>query len=313
MESNPNNSRIGVELGAPLDGNEKSTIKVALNFGRGAADLQTEKLKSIIGAEDPNLSLVFVLPPLPGKHQELEDVIREYIEGKYDNPGPKKLRGLVESGMITVRYFPSGSNVVLILQPGPLIEPIVKAQIERFLSMGIQDLADSEQAAINLNFASAIDGYDLLEYHNKKYSSLAALWTSSMFELTLKTVEGSKLDTKLLDLLKSMLPFLSGSPLPLLQFVKAVDVDFSFRDIEELPASLKEYFATGDSKDAIQGPRIPQGLKTHPVGKLLERISDTLKSDVEVYLTLDKVAAINLSLKVPGFGDMLLTPHEYMV
>ena len=77
MENNPNNSRVGLELGtAPTDGTEKSWVKTSLNFGRNAADIQYEKLKTIIGAEDPNLAVVIVFKPCPGKHQEFEEILR---------------------------------------------------------------------------------------------------------------------------------------------------------------------------------------------------------------------------------------------
>lgn len=314
MESNPNNSRIGIEFGAPIDGNEKTSIKLAVNFGRGAADLQTEKLKAIIGAEDPNLSLVFVSTPVPGKSQEYEAILKGILEGQEKGgDNPQLVTGLIAQGLISYKIINSGDKSILILQPGAAVEPMIKEQVNMFLGMGVQDLADSEQAAINLNFVSAIDSYDLLDYHNKKYSTLAAFWTSSMLELTVKTVEGSKLSAKLLDLLKSIVPFLSATPLPLLQLLQSVDIDFSFRDVEELPPSLKLYFATGDDKVSTQIPRVPIGQKDSEPAQLIKKLTEVLQPDVEVYATLDKVAAVQLSIKTPGFGVMLTTPHEYIV
>lgn len=313
MESTSNNcSRIGIELGAPLDGNEKSSVKLAINFGKGAADLQTEKLKSILGAEDPNLSIVIVFTPVPGKHQELETILLEIIEGKLKDKFTRDISKLFGSGLVSHKIIHSGSNVILLIKPGPTVEGMLKEQVGAFLGMGFQDLANSEQAAINLNLASAIEAYDLIEYHNKKYSTVAALWESSMIELTVKTIEGSKLDTKFLDILKSIVPFISAGPLPLLQLLKTVDVDFSFRGVEELPPTLKQTFLSGKNKFMVQTPRVPQTKIDSEELPLVKRITEVLQTGVDVYATLESVAAAHLSIKILGIGVIMTTPQDYV-
>lgn len=311
MEHNSNNSRIGIELGAPIDGNEKSSIKFAFNFGKAAADLQTEKLKGIIGAEDPNFSVVIVLTPVPDKEKELEAILKDIMRGKAKGKLARDASELLESGLVSYKVIHSGSNVVLLLKPGSANEAMLYEYLRVALEFGVQDLVNTEQAAINFNLVSAIDAYDLLDYHSKKYSTLAALWTSSMIELTIKTLEGSKLDTKLLNILKKLVPVISESPFPLLQFVKTVDVDFSFRDVDELPSSLKQFFGSEDDDTTlIQFPRVPDHLKDSDEVVLFKRLTEVLEADIDVYVTVEKIAAAQLNVKIPGFGVMLTTPVD---
>ena len=308
MENNPNNSRVGLELGtAPTDGTEKSWVKTSLNFGRNAADIQYEKLKTIIGAEDPNLAVVIVFKPCPGKHQEFEEILRRLLDGSDESDLFRELSGLFQGGMASYNIINSGVNLVLHVRPGPAIADMITEQINMVLGLGVEELAGSEQAQVNLNLVSGIDFHDLLDFHTKGYTTMAAFWQSTLIELTVKSLAGSKLDEKLIGLVKNFVPFISGTPLPLLPLLKTVDVDFSFRSVDELPASIKKEF--NDDPGAVQFPRVPKYEKEGKECKLFERITEVLQADIQAYITLEKVAAINIDIRVPGFGVALTTPQ----
>jgi len=309
MEHNPNNSRIGIEFGnAPTDGNEKCHVRAVVNFGSPAANLQYEKLKSIIGAEDPNLSVVVILTPAPGKHAELEDLLRRVLDGSEgDSTMVKDVSGMFQGGLASYNIINSGSNVVLHIKPGPAIADMIAQQAEVILGMGVKDLAGGEQATVSLSLLSGIDFNDLLEYHTRGYTTMAAFWTSFMVELTIKSLAGSQLNEKLLDLIKAFIPNLSGTPLPLLALMQKIDVDFSFKSADELPASLKKEF--NDDPGFVQFPRVPKYEKENTECKLFEKITEILQAHVEVYATIEQVAAIHIDIRAPGFGVALTSPQ----
>jgi hypothetical protein len=308
VDHHPNNSRIVIEIGAPIDGNEKTSIRTALNFGKGAAEVQYEKLKSIIGAEEPNLSVVLVLTPAPGKHKELEELIKRILDGHEKGDFAREISKAFKEGLAAYSVLHSGSNVVLHIKPGPGVSEIISQQVEAILGLGIKDLASTEQASINSNLLSGIDFYDLLDLRSKGYTTTAAFWKSFVAELTVKSAAGSQLDTKIFEILKQFLPFISNSPLPLLQFLKSVDIDFSFKDVDELPASFKKGFL--DDELSIQFPGVPINEKEGNDCKLFERITEVLQAKVDVYATLEKVVAAHISINAPGFGVALTTVKD---
>lgn len=103
---------------------------------------------------------------------------------------------------------------------------------------------------------------------------------------------------------------ISGSPLPLLTLVKTVDVDFSFRDVEELASTLKQTFGTGNSKQMVQLPRVPQ--LSSEEKERVRRITEVLQTEINVSARLESTAAAHLIVKVPGFNNMAITPQGYI-
>eukprot|EP00331_Platyophrya_macrostoma_P019812 CAMPEP_0176465944 /NCGR_PEP_ID=MMETSP0127-20121128/37589_1 /TAXON_ID=938130 /ORGANISM="Platyophrya macrostoma, Strain WH" /LENGTH=286 /DNA_ID=CAMNT_0017858999 /DNA_START=28 /DNA_END=888 /DNA_ORIENTATION=+ len=283
MDQNPSNSRVGVHFGKPIEGNEKAYAKASINFGKAAADLQHEKVKAIIGAEDQNLSLVVVLTPVAGKQVELEELIKSALEG-----------------------------VILQIKPGESLTEMASQMLGMVLGFGVEEIAASEQASINLNLLSGIDFFDTFALHDQDFSTLSAFLTSFLGELTLKTNPGSQLGKKLLGILKQFAPMLSGTPMPLLELMSTVDVDLTFKSTDDLPHEIRSKL--GIQRGLKHGlkyfPRLPDKVTSSPEGKLIEKFNNTLTSHIEAYATVENVAAIHLDLNLAGFGTALLTTKE---
>eukprot|EP00331_Platyophrya_macrostoma_P033800 CAMPEP_0176439828 /NCGR_PEP_ID=MMETSP0127-20121128/20201_1 /TAXON_ID=938130 /ORGANISM="Platyophrya macrostoma, Strain WH" /LENGTH=136 /DNA_ID=CAMNT_0017824223 /DNA_START=15 /DNA_END=421 /DNA_ORIENTATION=+ len=129
MEKGPSNSRIGVQFGKFAEGDEKTSIKVCVNFGKEAADLQAEKLKELLGGGDPNLSIVLVLTPPAGKQEELEAFLKSTLDGQEDivsNEIARELSRPFRKGDLTYTIKNSGSNVVLHIKPGEKMAEFAK-------------------------------------------------------------------------------------------------------------------------------------------------------------------------------------------
>jgi len=308
MDQNPSNSRVGVHFGKPIEGNEKAYAKASINFGKAAADLQHEKVKAIIGAEDQNLSLVVVLTPVAGKQVELEELIKSALEGKEPGDLGSQLNKPFVKKKLSYTVAQAGTKVILQIKPGESLTEMASQMLGMVLGFGVEEIAASEQASINLNLLSGIDFFDTFALHDQDFSTLSAFLTSFLGELTLKTNPGSQLGKKLLGILKQFAPMLSGTPMPLLELMSTVDVDLTFKGTEDLPDEIRSKL--GIKRGLKYFPRLPEKVTSSPEGKLIEKFNNTLTSHIEAYATVENVAAIHLDLNLAGFGTALLTTKE---
>ena len=76
-----NNSRIGVQIGPNIDGNEQMWIRANVGLGKNLADAQSNELASTYQEEDTNLALVIVLTAANGKADDLVQVIETIMTG----------------------------------------------------------------------------------------------------------------------------------------------------------------------------------------------------------------------------------------
>lgn len=89
-----------------------------------------------------------------------------------------------------------------------------------------------------------------------------------------------------------------------------MDVDFSFRDVEELASTLKQTFGTENSKQMVQLPRVSQ--LSSEEKERVRRITEVLQTEINVSVRLESTAATHLVVKVPGFDNMAITPQGYI-
>mmetsp|Transcript_6073 Transcript_6073/g.6676 ORF Transcript_6073/g.6676 Transcript_6073/m.6676 type:complete len:313 (+) Transcript_6073:33-971(+) len=310
MDQNPSNSRIGVQFGKFAEGDEKTSIKVCVNFGKEAADLQAEKLKELLGGDDPNLSVVLVLTPPPGKQEELETFLKSTFDAQDNsdqNQIARELSRPFRRGELTYSIKHSGSKVVLQLSPGERIAEFAKQMAGMMLGFGVEEIASTEKASVHLHLLSGTEFTEIPSLHEKQYSTFSAFLRSFLGELTLKSTPGTQLDKKLFALLKQVVPKFSKSPLPLLELVQSVDVDFAFQTADELDPEIRKNLTK--DRDLKLFPRFPHALKDREEGRYIEKFVSLLTSHVEVYATLANVAAVHIEINTPGFGLALITPQ----
>mmetsp|Transcript_63714 Transcript_63714/g.74088 ORF Transcript_63714/g.74088 Transcript_63714/m.74088 type:complete len:315 (-) Transcript_63714:148-1092(-) len=308
MDSNPNNSRLGLQFGQYSEGTEKASFRKTINFGKTAANLQIEKLKSLVGAEDPNQSIILLLTPAPGMSVQLEELIKNLLSGNKKGRFAGDISSAFSEGIVSYNLIQSGSKLVVQIKPGPNTAPMVSQMMQMALGFGIGEVASTEQATVNINALSGIDFYDLLTLHEQGFTTGSALFKSFLFEVILKTVPGSQLDKKLLSILKMFIPVFSQTPLPLLELMQQVDLDFSFRSTEELPPQVREAFI--DDPDLKYFPRVPKDLKQSEECKLFEEFVPLLGSNFEVFVTVEDLAAAHIDVNLPGFGTALTSPKD---
>jgi len=303
MEQGYSKNRVGFQFGKAIEGAEKAFIKLAVNLGKPAADLQIEKLKPLLGTANPKYSIVVVLTPAPGKQDQLEELLTRVFEGQEEKNGiSDEIYRFKKGPHVPFTVMKSGTKVVIHIDTAGVV-PILLAM---FLGYGAEEIPATEQASINLNILSGIDFHDLLGLHEQGYSSLSAFLTSFLVELTSKSAPDSKLEKIILRAMQSFSPGLPSSPFPLLgALLQTVDVDFAFKSAEELPANIREAFCFDPALKYL--PRTDKKVQESQEAKFLNKLKEVLSANIEVYATVEKVAAIHLEISAPGFGVALTT------
>lgn len=301
MEINTNNSRIGVQMGASTDGNEKSSLKLEVSLGKNAAETQLEEIKQLTGGEGTsNVSVVIAFNATNGKQQELVSLIKNVFDGSLGDQNP--LLGMVASAEGELYNFKiienSDNKVILQVQAAGMAEEFILDQLKSNVGVGVEELAASNQATLSLNAFAGADFYEVKEAQKAGSWSIDTLSKSFKFEVLTQATQGSHLDKKLLSLLKGIHPYFSSSSLGFLQFLKAIDIDVNLRSLEELPEPLKEKLF--DNNPMIKN--FPQPI---PGFEFIDKFVHVIEPEVTVYVTVQKVAAVRLNITLPGFGTAM--------
>ena len=308
MQSDSTNIRIGVDVGAPVEeGSEKCSARLDINIGKVSADAQLSEMKALIGGAEVGLSALLSVVASPGKQQELADIIDDLFNGK----GPSKLATDISqaalSGMISYRIFQAdGNRVVLQLKPGAMTEDMITTQVTGVVQgLGIEAATSNDNVNLSANATSGVDFFDALEGHKTGLSTIATFGKSFSLEINGKCPAGSLVEAKVWELLSQFQP---GSPLELLKLMRNIDASFSFKGIDELPADLQRRIAV--SKEFEKFPQTPKAREGSEEHIFFKKLIPLIEPQVDIYATLENVAAVRVSVRVPGWGTAFVTTHD---
>ena len=308
MQSDSHNIRIGVDVGAPVEeGNEKSSVNLNINIGKASADAQLSEMKALIGGAEANLSALVSVVATPGNQQTLAETIENLFNGKDSKILPADITQAVANGLVSYKvYQVDGNRVVLQLKPGTATEQMVTAQINGALQgLGIEAATSNENVNISATATAGVDFYDALEGHKTGLSTVATFGKSFSFELKENAPAGSLVEAKVFELISQFKP---NSPIGLFKLMRSVDLSFSLRGIDELPADLQRRL-----KIAKNFEKFPQTLKSREHTEeyqFFKKIVALCEPQVDVYATLENVAALHLTMRLPGWGTGLITTYE---
>jgi hypothetical protein len=292
LKRNPKNSNALIKVGDLPQGEEKTSGRATLYFGNKAEETQREKFKTMLEYEDVFSSYVLILRPTQGKSQELETLMHEFLNIIIPE-NPEKL---------TFKTVLSDSKLIVHIKfPGSLEDKLKNKTPESF-----HNLASKAQLRIDCNFASGIDFLNVLEYHQKDYSTpFAFICKPLMMDLSVKPEDLSHTIDKLLELVTPDLPIYPN--LQFLKLLKAGNIDLSFNEIKDLIDPFKRLLQYHNF--FLIFPRDVKGkLRDPAVSLLFGKIIEILQSDVEVYVNWKEICAIHMQFKAPGFGVALNTP-----
>ena len=316
MEENKySTSRVSLQVGEITEETTKSSINFKATFSKAAADSQAQKLGILSGLNpDPSLvdlSLVILFTPVPGKTQRLKELIEMLLSGEdTDLDIAADISELFDNKVLSYSFIETEDHLALRIKPGEAIEGVVSEFLQQYVvGGGLKDLASHEEATLEANISSGIDFYDLLELHKAGYTTLSAFFKSFQAELIGKAFKGSNFAKKIFDIVKSFLPFISETPLPLIQLLDTVDVDVAFRSIDEAPAAIKKSFGFFDFGELTLFPRAPKDVEAEEY-ELVRDLTGVLHPKIQVYATATGLAAAELSIKTPGFGVCALVKQE---
>mmetsp|Transcript_17861 Transcript_17861/g.20382 ORF Transcript_17861/g.20382 Transcript_17861/m.20382 type:complete len:310 (+) Transcript_17861:18-947(+) len=309
MQANPTiTSRIGLQIGAPVEeGNEKCSVKVDVNIGKEAANTQLMESKALLGGVDVGLCALITLVAAPGKQQELAAVIEGLTDGKPDIKPAQELKQALLAGFVAVKvYQADGNRVVIQVKPGVMTEDMITQQVTGAIQgFGIEAATTSEKTTVSIHAASGVDFHDALEGHKTELPTVATFGKSLKAEAVATGPANSLLEQKVWEILEQFQP---GTPAPLLKLVKALDIDLTFRGIDELPADLQRKLKI--AKAMFKFPQTPKSQEGTPELAFFKQLVELLEPKVEITAALENVAALKLTTHTPGWGAAFTTTHD---
>lgn len=299
-------SRVGLDFGETFDV-EQWSINAEISFGKDAVNSLMEKAKALLGPEEPNKSIAIVFTPAPGKAAELEEIIKQLIDGTNQSRFGIDISASVKAGIANYTVTQTGSKVIVHWKPGQKIETMMNELIEQFLGE-VAEVADSEKATANLTLSSGVSFKEWAAFHQEGFSSLSILLKSLAFALTVKAKKGTLLVNKALDILGNMDPELATLASPFSFLLAGIDANLSFKSLDEVPEELRKTISL--SNDTLNFfPRPPVKVTETDEFTTFKRFVDAIESGVDVYASIGKIVGVHASLKMSGFGDLCINPQ----
>jgi len=291
---------------------EKTSVKFNFDFGQVNADSQLSKLQDLVAdrtVETQGLSLFVSFVAAPSKQKELVDSIQNIFEGKESNIISKRIAASINERVLSFKVLEVGSNKVVVqIKPGALSKDILKSQLTKYIQgFGVETAAANGNMGLTINVSSGFNFYDVLEEHKHNLPTLATFCKALSFELITTSLEGSKLNQQLWEILPLLDRLL---PIEFLKLMKETDLDLSFRDIKEFPSEFQGLFQLITYFILPKFPQVPKSREETEEYIFFKKLVNLVEPQIDIFATLENVAAAQLLVRTPGWGTAFVTTHD---
>lgn len=298
MESLQVGARIGVQVGEPLDGNQKSWLNLELNYGNSGATAVEEQMKELLKGEDPELSLILVLHARPDSKKELAQAAENILKNKYKSKTFAPALGAILMGVVGYKVISlDDDRVVVQFKPGMMSQKKVAEGVEQ-MTPALKP-AESEEGTLKFSVFTGADFYEMVQNYDAGFKALDTIMKAFKGELSLSSKHGFNVLKKFFEMIEAQNPYAPqmSSLIGLLEFG---EIDLTFKGFEEMPEELRK--TMGDHEHWGKFPRYPVNKDDTATYDALNAIVDFLAPNFEVYTALKGVAGLKIDGNLPGFG-----------
>ena len=301
MESNINTSKLSVQFGDDISADSvKTSAKFEVHFNKNEAQKQFTKIQEIRGkAQETGYALVVAFNTTADKLQELQDFIGKFFKGEIESEASQFLSSLVQGNNISYDITAADTldKVVVTVQPGSSVLSEFEEQLNGFLQVGINDLAETQENNIKFNLASST-GFSELNGHIAGGVSVGGAFLKG-FNAELLLNLNQELIPKVLDIVANFEPNITKTVFNLLRFFKNLQVVLKLASSAELPDYLQKTILNRVFKnDSIH---LPSAINK----EALKKFVGLLENGVDVYAVAKDLVSLSLHLGGNGFGTFL--------
>jgi hypothetical protein len=296
MEDKINTSKISILFGDDIIDNEKSSLQFKFNLSSKAAEQQARHLNTLLKEiVNPMNSIVFLFPVSSQNREDLEKLLKTIFTGEAKTKMSKDISKAVAEGRIRYEIVSDTDHILVLVNDATSEKKILK-EFRQFLAKGLSSITRTQENTASLTLKS-LNSFSDIEYYFQQGESFGSALLRS-FKAELKLDLDQELTSRGVEVLKSIEPKISSTPIGLLTFFKDLNMEFRFGPTDEFPENLRPLIFPNFLKNGMAAAKI----LPDPDKQFWNQFSNLVESGIEFFLTIEDLGTLHIVGNMPGYS-----------